>query len=123
MIAPLPPQQEEVGDIQGKTPGSIQEWWVAQALWKHNVQFIYQFEIFGGTHRRGGLIVDFAVWSPDFNGLEVFGEYWHEGDMDGGDRTKIVALKSYFKKDPIILWASDATTKEDVEQFVRNYVA
>ena len=118
----LPYEEEPLGLIEGQVPDSKEEYWVAQALWKYEIRFMYQFQIFGGVSRRGGLIVDFLVWNPMRTPLLVHGDYWHENEMDGGDRTSLVAIESYFKKDAIILWGSDAETKEDVFDFVRDNV-
>lgn len=116
-------EEEPLGLIEGQMPDSKEEWWVAQALWKYEVRFMYQFQLFGGVSRRGGLIVDFLVWNPMATPLLVHGNYWHKNDLPGGDATALVAIENYFKKDAIILWGSDAQTQEDVFSFVRNEIA
>ncbi len=123
MIKFQPAEEEPLGLIEGQMPDSKQEWWVAQALWMYEVRFMYQFQLFGGTTRRGGQTVDFLVWNPMATPFEVNGEYWHKNEMEGGDLQALVAIEQYFKKEPIILWASDAETKEDVFAFVRKNVA
>jgi hypothetical protein len=123
MIFPLPPTEEEIGLINGVMPDSKEEYWVAQALWKYEIPFMYQYQIMGGYYVRGGQVVDFLVFNPDATPLEVNGNYWHEDEMDGGDRIALVALQAYFHKDPIVLWGEDAQTKDDVFAFVRRYVA
>ena len=116
-------EQEELGLIQGQEPDSKEEYWVAKALWRYEVPFMYQYQIFGGRTRRGGLIVDFLVWNPMATPLLVHGDYWHKDEMDGGDKTRLIAIEQYFGKSPIILWGSDAQSEEDVMAFVRKYVA
>lgn len=123
MIKFQPAEEEPLGLIEGQVPDSKEEWWVAQALWKYEVRFMYQFQIFGGVSRRGGLIVDFLVWNPMRTPFLVHGNYWHRNEMDGGDRIALVAIEQEFKKDAIILWGSDAQTQEDVFAFVRKNVA
>lgn len=116
-------EEEPLGLIQGMMPDSKEEWWTAQALWKYKVPFQFQFQIFGGTSRRGGLIVDFLVWNPMATPFEVNGNYWHRNEMDSGDKTDLIAIEQYFKKEAIIMWGEDMQTKDDVFAFVRKNVA
>ncbi len=123
MIKFQPAEEEPLGLIEGQVPDSKEEWWAALALWKYEVQFMYQFQIFGGVSRRGGLIVDFVVWNPMATPFLVHGNYWHRNEMDGGDETSLIAIEQHFKREAIILWGYDAQTKEDVDEFVRENVA
>jgi len=123
MIQPIAQEEEPVGLIQGKVPDSKEEYWVAQALYKYDIRFDYQWVIDGGTSRRGGLIVDFVVWNPMMTPLEVNGDYWHRGEMDGSNKLDLIAIQQHFHKEPIVMWGEDMETPEDVEQFVRQYVA
>ena len=122
----LPPEEEQIGLVQGMMPDSKEEWWVAQALKRYNVEFRFQWEIYGGTTRRGGLIVDFVVWNPRMTPLLVHGNYWHKNELQGGDKTALIAIASYFNisvENILILWGSDAQSKEDVFAWVRANVA
>jgi len=123
IVTPAPKEPETIGTIDGMTPDSKEEWWVYLALKKYEVPYQYQFQIFGGTTRRGGLVVDFVVYNPDATPLEVNGKYWHRNEMDGGDKTSLYAIEDYFKKQALILWAGDGQTKDDVFNWVRKYVA
>lgn len=125
MIFQAPPP-EELGLIQGMMPDSKEEWWVAQALWKYKVPFQFQFQLFGGRSRRGGLIVDFVVWNPMITPLLVHGNYWHKGELSGGDKTALIAIAGYFNmgvENIPVLWGSDAQSKEDVFAWVRANIA
>ena len=122
-MQPIAQEEEPVGLIQGKVPDSKEEYWVAQALYKYDIRFDYQWVIDGGTSRRGGLIVDFVVWNPMMTPLEVNGDYWHRGEMDGSNKLDLIAIEQHFKKEVIVMWGEDMETPEDVEQFVRQYVA
>ena len=123
MITFLDYEEEPLGLIQGMMPDSKEEWWAAQALWKYKVPFQFQFQIFGGTSRRGGLIVDFLVWNPMATPFLVHGSYWHRNELDGGDKTNLIAIEQYFKKEAIVMWGEDMQTKDDVFAFVRKNVA
>ena len=126
MIKFLPPEEEPLGLIQGQMPDSKEEYWVAQALYKYDVRFEFQWEIFSGRDRQGGLIVDFVVWNPRFTPLLVHGNYWHKEELTGGDKTALIAIASYFNiavESILILWGSDAQSEEDVDAWVRANVA
>ena len=123
----LAPEQETIGLVQGQMPDSIQEYWVSQALYRYDIPFMFQFELFHGRDRRGGLIVDFAVWNPMFSPVLVNGEYWHRGELKGGDKTALIAIADYFKVGiesiPILWVKKDGQTKEEVFSWVRANVA
>jgi len=122
----LAPEPEVKKPIQGQMPDSKEEYWVALALYKYQIPFQFQFELFHGKDRRGGLVVDFVVWNPRFTPLLVHGNYWHRNELQGGDKTALIAIASYFNiaVDNIpILWGSDAQTKEDVFAWVRANIA
>ncbi len=122
----LPIEEEEIGLIDGQTPDSKEEWWAYLALLKYDVEFKYQWNIGGGTSRRGGITVDFVVWNPMINPFLVHGNYWHKGELKGGDKTRLIAIADYFKvdiKNILILWSADAQSEEDVDQWVRKNVA
>ena len=121
-----PPEQEEIGLVQGIMPDSKEEWWVAKALWKHEVPFMFQYELFHGRSRLGGVILDFLVWNPQPTPLPVHGEYWHEGNLSGDDRKDLVMIADYFNigvENIPILWGKDAQTEDDVSAWVRDNIA
>ena len=116
------PEEEQIGLIQGRKPDSKEEWWVSKALYRYKIPFQFQWELFHGRDRAGGLIVDFVVWTPRFLPLLVHGYYWHRAELKGGDKTALIAIASYFKigiDDILILWGSDSETEDDVFQWVR----
>ena len=122
----LPVEEEVIGLVQGQMPDSKEEWWVSQALYRYDVEFIFQWEIYGGRTRRGGLIVDFVVWNPRFTPLLVHGDYWHRGELQGGDKTALIAIASYFNigvENIPILWGENSQSKEDVFAWVRANIA
>ena len=121
-----PPEKEEIGLVQGHMPDSKEEWWVAKALWKYDIPFMFQYELFHGRSRLGGLILDFLVWNPAPTPLPVHGDYWHEGELNGGDKTALIAIADHFHigvENIPILWGSDAQSEEDVASWVRQNVA
>lgn len=107
--------------IQGHRPGSIQELWISQALDRHKVEYIFQYQIAGGLRLRGGLVVDFYLKKRQ-NGLEYYGDYWHEGEMAGEDLLRIKALEDHFGQKPFILWSHEADTREAVFTWVKRNI-
>ncbi len=104
--------EEAVGLIYGRTPGSKEEWYVAIALWRLKHSFIYQYEMFGGDI-RGGQFVDFFVVTtvPQSTYIQVFGKHWHSGELGSEDQFKLAQLEN--KGLPVIvLWGSDLPDKE-----------
>lgn len=117
--------EEEVGLIQGRKPGSIQEWRVAKALWRLGLTFNYQASFFGGRMLRGGQILDFLVDTvPIKTALAVNGEYWHSGEMGSEDSFKMAQLENYMLGwgRLVILWGKDLSTQEDANRIVSDKV-
>ena len=104
--------EEVIGTIQGRTPGSKEEWYVATALWRLGHSFIYQYEMFGG-YVRGGQFVDFLVVTtvPQSTFIQVFGKYWHEGELGSEDRFNLDRLENE-GLEVIVLWGADLPDKE-----------
>lgn len=122
----LAPEEEVIGLIEGQKPDSKKEWWVYLALLKYKIEFRFQWEIYGGTTRRGGLIIDFVVWNPRMTPLLVHGDYWHRNELQGGDKTALIAIASYFNigvENIPILWGENSQSKEDVFAWVRANIA
>ena len=94
---------EVIGLIQGKVPDSINEWYVSRALDKLQVEYIYQYSIYGGTSLRGGIVVDFVVYNPKAQPVEIQGGYWHSERMAPEDRLSFAAEQQYFGNYPILL--------------------
>lgn len=119
MIKFIKPEPEPLQPIQGKTPDSKEEYWVALALYKLDIKFNYQVPMFGGNRLAGGMIVDFIIWAPDATALEVFGNYWHESQVSGFDTAKLAVQRQYFGKKTIIMWADDLIDEETTYRELR----
>jgi hypothetical protein len=78
--------------LQGKKIGSKNEWYVAQALDKLDLEYIYQYDasIYPGTRLLGSILIDFLVFTvPVLTYLFVDGKYWHKS----AERRKIDELQ------------------------------
>lgn len=126
IVQPAPVELEEKQPIKGIMPDSKEEWWVAKSLLARDIPFDYQYHLFGGKSRRGGAVLDFLVFAPMGIPLPVHGKYWHQSELSGFDKQQLIAIADYFKigiENIPILWAGDAISPEDVDQFiVKNFV-
>lgn len=117
-------QEEPMGLINGRSPGSKNEWYIAQALWKLGWTFSYQVPIHGGSAMAGGQILDFIVNTiPMRTVLEVDGGYWHQSpkkeEMD--DSNLVQALRQSGDKvrgEVLHAYDADHSTPEDAYQYI-----
>ena len=106
------PADDVIGVVQGILPQSKNEWYVALALEKAGLAFMYQFELNGGRSFRGGQVVDFVVFRPKAIPVFVQGAYWHSSSSENEDILKQRAAEEYFKEKPILLEEEETSTKE-----------
>ena len=115
-----------VQPIQGKMPNSKEEYYVALALYKLGHSFIYQYQVFGGRAIRGGQVLDFLVTTtvPRSTIIQVFGEYWHSGNMGSEDRFKLAELEHEFagQADILVLWAKDLPNPDEAYTLLRREI-
>ena len=103
--------EENIGLIQGRVPGSAEEWRVSQALDQLKHRYIYQYQVFAVAGAKGTYYVDFLITStvPNSTALEVFGEYWHEGQLGSDDRFRLSMIEG--ELGPVkIVWGKDLGT-------------
>jgi hypothetical protein len=84
--------------IKGRSAGSVNEYYVSQALDALGYAYSYQYEVFGGSSVRGGQIIDFLVRKPP-RPIPVFvqGTYWHGTSKGANDTFKLASLNSRMK--------------------------
>ena len=109
--------EKKVGLINGRTPQSLEEWRVAVALWKYRHEFHYQFQVFNIAGAKGTYFVDFLITTttPESTPLEVFGKYWHEGQLGSEDRYRLVMIESELGAPVKVIWGKDLQTQEDAD--------
>ena len=115
-----------VQPIQGKMPNSKEEYYVALALYRLGHSFIYQYQVFGGRAIRGGQVLDFLVTTtvPLSTIIQVYGKYWHSGEMGSEDAFNLVALEHEFagQAEILVLWAKDVPTINDAYELLRGKI-
>lgn len=112
MLADLPP-------IQGKQPDSKEEVWVAMALEKLLIPYIFQYELVNAW-LRGGILIDFLVLFPFATPVEVMGEYWHTGELGADDRFRQAIIEQMIGRQVINLWTQDLVDPETTYSVVRS---
>lgn len=105
-------------EVQGND-ATEPEFFVANALDKMKLPFIFQYELFGGAYIRGGVLIDFLVKAPFAIPVEVFGNYWHTGQFDEDDKMRMARIQDYFKREVVIFWGSELETQEMADKAVR----
>ena len=115
--------QKQVMDylVRGKSATS-NEYFVAAALDKLGIPFLFQVSYWGGRSLRGGQVLDFLVWNPLETPVQVFGEYWHSGLLGSKDRLKLAQLQMLFDTPIVILWGNETDSYQDALSAVREKV-
>jgi len=111
---------EKPGLVQGRVPGSINEWYVAKALWSMRREFQFQYPLLGGTHRRGGIVIDFYVRSePRWLPLEVQSIRWHSGKYGSGEQLRLAIIENILGETVRFVWEENTTNLTDAIQAVK----
>lgn len=80
----------EIKPIQGIMPDSKEEYWVALALYRLHMDFIFQYQLFGGRKYKGGQVIDFWVkTNPLPTPIFVQGWYFHYATAEKAAQSKI----------------------------------
>jgi hypothetical protein len=101
---------------------TLNEYNVAMALDRLKLQYYFQYAPFGFSGLRGQYIVDFLVFTPLEQPLEVYGNYWHTGQLGADDKLRLAILERHFRRPVIVLWGTETETKEEALEAVRREV-
>lgn len=120
--APEAAVDETIQPVQGIMPNSKEEYRVALALYKLKIPFEFQVSYFGGRRLRGGQVIDFMLYNPWPQALQVFGEYWHQGQLGAEDTFSLARIAEATGREVLIAWGRDLATVEQAEQTIRKLV-
>ena len=82
--------EPEIQRVQGIMPDSKEEFWVALALYKLKIDFVFQYQLFGGRKYKGGQVIDFWVYTmPLPTPIFVQGWYFHYSTAEKTAQTKL----------------------------------
>lgn len=123
VLGPVDPpnseDDEEMGLINDRKPGSREEWRVYKSLLKYKIKFKYQVPVHGGSEILGGYIIDYVVDNPFPNALEVNSEHWHSATMRPTEKLKLIVLTALFGREPYVVWGKDLQTQEDCDRAIQ----
>ena len=89
-------------------PGSILEYYFAQALRRYGRAFLYH-PVIGIRGITGSIIPDFVLIDrPTAQPVEIQGDYWHTGAHSAGDTYKLQVERNYYGIAPIEIWEWEA---------------
>ena len=111
-------EKQATYDVQGRQTGSVNEFYVANALDGMGLEYDFQQSLRGG-YKAGGFVVDFIVYTPFPIPLEVFGDHWHTGSLSSGDRYRLDVIESIYRRTVEIIWGRESDTQEKAEDSVR----
>lgn len=123
------PQPEKIKEeepviniVQGVLPDSKNEYYVALALDKLKIEYIFQYQL-GVAGMRGSQVIDFVVFNPSSKAVFVQGEYWHDTKSESEDTLKHAAAEQRFGRGNVIdLMGEETDTVEKALQAVRSKV-
>ena len=115
--------QETIGPVNGRIPDSVQEWRLAQALWYFDLSFEFQVPVRGGRWVHGGQTVDFIVYRPFAQPVQVFGDYWHGGAYKNNkDIYNLNILQQIYGVPVIVIEEQELQSYEQAVETVRKKV-
>ena len=98
------------------THASSNEYYVAEALDKVKLPYVFQVSYLGGRRLQGGMVLDFLVLTdPLPTPLWVNGNYWHKGPrqvIDLYQRQLLDMVMGGQLAQAVVLWGDDTDTPE-----------
>ena len=118
--------QDEKLTVRGVVVDSVNEYNVAMALDKLNLDYAYQYYL-GGAGLRGSNIIDFLVYTvPKPQPLFVHGSYWHGGQYAQETELKETLINSKMRGTwnmAVVIWEHECETEEQAYNAVRTKLA
>ena len=105
--------EPEIGLVQGIQPDSKNEWYMALALDKLKLNYIFQYQV-GSPGVRGSQSIDFVVYSPYAKACFVQGAYWHNIRTQVEDQLKHAAAEHYFGVGNVIDFSEEETASVEI---------
>jgi len=88
---------EVLTQIQGRDPGSPQEWRYAKGLDYLKIRYYYQYEVLQPSGIRGSQILDFLLKTAPLPTPVYIQSYWHTGEREQESKFKIAALMAEYR--------------------------
>ena len=106
--------------VQGSKATDI-EWRVAVVLERLGLDFKYQYPLRGGRSVRGGIVLDFLVFTvPLRTPLDIRGDYWHQPRQRVDDDLGLALAMSRGRfAEPVIIYGGELQTMEQAYSSVK----
>lgn len=75
---------------------NIPEYKITIAIETLGYDYWFQKWLWGGSRLRGGVIVDWVVFTPLPTPLEYDGTYWHTGEASEEDKLQRIRIAQYY---------------------------
>jgi hypothetical protein len=95
---------------------NIPEYKITIAIETLGYDYWFQKWLWGGSRLRGGVIVDWVVFTPLPTPLEYDGTYWHTGEASEEDKLQRIRVAEYYNVPEVIVITSlevDSDTEQD----------
>ena len=118
----LPATTYEVTDSFGRTrlADSINEYNFALALHAEGKRFWFQYEVQGGHSLKGGAVVDFLVYNPFREAVDIEAAYWHRDTAD--ERFRDAIVEAFLGRPIIKVTDTETETVEAARRAVKRYL-
>lgn len=95
------------------------EYYTALALEQLQIPYEFQYVLWGGSSVRGGVRIDFVAYTPFAIPIEVYGDYWHTGQLGSDDRMRNARIMQHFGREVVLIWGTEAETFTETLTTVR----
>ncbi len=120
MSLPSPVTKSEEYTIAGSNATDL-EWYVSVALERLHLRFIFQYALGGGRTKRGGIVLDFLVFTdPLRTPLDIRGEYYHQPQQRTEDDLGLALAMSRGQfAQPVIIYGGELQSIEQAYSTVK----
>jgi hypothetical protein len=88
------------------------------ALGMLRIDFAYQVGIMGGRRFAGGQVVDFVLYIPWAQPVQVFGQYWHSGD----EVFSLANIQRVYGRPALVAWDYELRSIRDAVAWIKRSV-
>ena len=87
------------------------------ALIAEDIQFLYEFAIYGGHSALGGISIDFLCWIPFATAVEIQSKWWHRNSTR--ERWRLAIVTAYFGREPVYIIEEETTDVEAARSAIK----
>jgi hypothetical protein len=102
---------------------SANEYYLAKAFDITRVFYQPQYRLFAPARVVGTVKIDFVVWNPFVLPVEVYGTYWHRGELGADDRFREARIFKHFRREVYAVWEYESDSLEHALIVARRIVS